>query len=111
MRRANSKCMPISCLFIYYSGALFQYFKICLISHDSVTTQSFENGGVDSACFFTESTQSPTPTPTAGITSLNEIFEYLNEAALFSCLLVNRLWHETSVQILWTGQISKIIIL
>src|SRR6266540_4995411 len=30
---------------------LFQYFKICLISHDSVTTQSFENGGVDSACF------------------------------------------------------------
>src|SRR6266540_3087991 len=69
MRRANSKCMPISCLFIYNSGALFQYFKICLISHDSVTTQSLENGGVDSACFFTESTQSSTPTPTAGITS------------------------------------------
>src|SRR6266498_2964724 len=69
MRGANSKCMPISCLFIYYSRILFQYFKICLISHDSVTTQSFENGRIDSACFFTESTQSPTLIPTAGITN------------------------------------------
>src|SRR6266498_5747913 len=49
-------------------GVLFQYFKICLISHDSVMTQSFENGRVDSACFFTESTQLPTLTPMAGIT-------------------------------------------
>jgi len=31
-------------------------------------TQSFENGEVDFACFFTESTQSPTLTPMAGIT-------------------------------------------
>ncbi len=52
---------------------LFQYFKIWLISHDSVMTQSFENGGVDSACFFTESTQLLTLTPTAGITR-NEYF-------------------------------------
>ena len=57
-----------------FLGALFQYFKICLISHDSVTTQSFENGGVDSAYFFTESTQSPTPTPMAGITRNMHIF-------------------------------------
>src|SRR6266545_2783949 len=59
-------------------GVLFQYFKIWLISHDSVTTQSFENGGVDSACFFTESTQSPTPTPMAGITTFM-YFEYNHE--------------------------------
>ena len=34
---------------------------------------------------------------------LNEIFEYLEEdkAALRSCLLVNRLWCEISVRILW----------
>src|SRR6266498_5482326 len=51
-------------------GVLFQYFKIWLISHDSVTTQSFENGRVDSAYFFTESTQSLTLTLTASITIL-----------------------------------------
>ena len=36
---------------------------------------------------------------------LNGIFEYLQEdkAALRSCLLVNRLWCEVSVQILWTN--------
>src|SRR5581483_2276264 len=34
---------------------------------------------------------------------LNEIFEYLEEdkPALHSCLLVNRLWCEISVRILW----------
>ena len=34
---------------------------------------------------------------------LNEIFEYLEEdgATLHSCLLVNRLWCEVSVRILW----------
>ena len=34
---------------------------------------------------------------------LNEIFEYLEEdkATLRSCLLVNRLWCEVSVRILW----------
>src|ERR1043165_9219595 len=33
---------------------------------------------------------------------LNEIFEYLqSEAALRPCLLVNRLWCEVSVQLLW----------
>src|ERR1044071_10476406 len=34
---------------------------------------------------------------------LNEIFEYLenDKATLFSCLLVNRLWCEISVRILW----------
>src|SRR5688572_32350513 len=34
---------------------------------------------------------------------LNEIFEYLeeDEATLRSCLLVNRLWCEVSVRILW----------
>src|ERR671938_961667 len=34
---------------------------------------------------------------------LNEIFEYLEEdrVALHSCLLVNRLWCEVSVRILW----------
>ena len=34
---------------------------------------------------------------------LNEIFEYLekDEATLHSCLLVNRLWCEVSVRILW----------
>ncbi len=37
------------------------------------------------------------------IDCLNKIFEYLDEAALYSCLLVNRLWCETSVQILWTN--------
>ena len=64
-------CQFLAYLLYILLGALFQYFKICLISHDSVTTQSFENGGVDSAWFFTESTQSPTPTPTAGITINN----------------------------------------
>ena len=35
---------------------------------------------------------------------LNEIFEYLEEKVdLYSCLLVNRLWCEVSVQILWTS--------
>ncbi len=53
--------------------SIFQYFKICLISYDSVTTQLFENGRVDSAYFFTESTQSPTLTPTASITICNNI--------------------------------------
>jgi len=34
---------------------------------------------------------------------LNEIFEYLerNRTTLHSCLLVNRLWCEVSVRILW----------
>src|SRR6266496_4849428 len=34
---------------------------------------------------------------------LNEIFEYLekDKVALHSCLLVNRLWCEVSVRILW----------
>ena len=34
---------------------------------------------------------------------LNEVFEYLEEdkVALHSCLLVNRLWCEISVRILW----------
>ena len=34
---------------------------------------------------------------------LNDIFEYLeeDEVTLRSCLLVNRLWCETSVSILW----------
>ena len=34
---------------------------------------------------------------------LNEIFEYLEEdrVALRSCLLVNQLWCEVSVRILW----------
>src|SRR4051812_28699364 len=34
---------------------------------------------------------------------LNEIFEYLEEdkVTLYSCLLVNRLWCEISVRILW----------
>src|SRR5215469_6257690 len=34
---------------------------------------------------------------------LNEIFEYLHDdkASLYSCLLVNRLWCEISVRILW----------
>jgi hypothetical protein len=34
---------------------------------------------------------------------LNEIFEYLEDdkATLYSCLLVNRLWCEVSVRILW----------
>src|SRR5688500_14396970 len=34
---------------------------------------------------------------------LNEIFEYLEEdkVTLYSCLLVNRLWCEVSVGILW----------
>ena len=34
---------------------------------------------------------------------LNEIFEYLEDKDLHSCLLVNRLWCEVSVQILWTS--------
>ena len=36
---------------------------------------------------------------------LNEIFEYLEgeKKALHSCLLVNRLWCEVSVRILWTS--------
>ncbi|CAG8485678.1 10261_t:CDS:1 [Funneliformis mosseae] len=34
---------------------------------------------------------------------LDEIFEYLEneKATLYSCLLVNRLWHKSSVRILW----------
>src|SRR6266536_4193158 len=34
---------------------------------------------------------------------LNEIFEYLkhDKVSLYSCLLVNRLWCEVSVRILW----------
>ncbi|CAI2193241.1 5951_t:CDS:1 [Funneliformis geosporum] len=34
---------------------------------------------------------------------LDEIFEYLenDKATLYSCILVNRLWHESSVRILW----------
>src|SRR5687768_17076258 len=32
---------------------------------------------------------------------LNDIFEYLEDEALRSCLLVDRLWCETSVPILW----------
>ncbi|RIA84330.1 hypothetical protein C1645_832444 [Glomus cerebriforme] len=32
---------------------------------------------------------------------LNEIFEYLEEFALHSCLLVNRLWCKISIRILW----------
>src|SRR6266511_1710794 len=32
---------------------------------------------------------------------LNEIFEYLDKFSLHSCLLVNRLWCEVSVRILW----------
>ncbi|CAI2191362.1 19438_t:CDS:1, partial [Funneliformis geosporum] len=32
---------------------------------------------------------------------LNEIFEYLKDEDLRSCILVNRLWCETSVRILW----------
>ncbi|GBB98784.1 hypothetical protein RclHR1_03320010 [Rhizophagus clarus] len=42
---------------------------------------------------------------------LNEIFEYLEDdkVSLYSCLLVNRLWCEVSVRILWinAGYISK----
>src|SRR5436305_6710442 len=36
---------------------------------------------------------------------LNEIFEYLKgeKKALYSCLLVNRLWCEISVRILWSS--------
>ncbi len=35
---------------------------------------------------------------------LNEIFEYLEDKVdLYSCLLVNRLWCEVSVRILWTN--------
>ena len=35
--------------------------------------------------------------------ALNETFEYLEEVkvTLYSCLLVNHLWCETSVRILW----------
>ena len=34
---------------------------------------------------------------------INEIFEYLDDdkITLYSCLLVNRLWCEVSVRILW----------
>src|SRR4051794_19307303 len=37
------------------------------------------------------------------IDCLNEIFEYLDndDISLYSCLLVNRLWCEISVRILW----------
>src|ERR1044071_7229567 len=34
---------------------------------------------------------------------LNEIFEYLEDKDLHSCLLVNRLWCEVSVRRLWTN--------
>src|SRR6266498_6137708 len=34
---------------------------------------------------------------------LNEIFKYLNEVDLRSCLLVDRLWCEVAVPILWTS--------
>src|SRR5436309_8022523 len=39
------------------------------------------------------------------IDCLNEIFEYLkkDKVTLHSCLLVNRLWCEVSVRILWTN--------
>src|SRR5687767_10053635 len=34
---------------------------------------------------------------------LNDIFEYLDDVDLRSCLLVNRLWCEVSISILWTN--------
>src|SRR5688572_25645689 len=39
---------------------------------------------------------------TLPVVCLNEIFEYLKDKKdLYSCLLVNRLWCEVSVRILW----------
>ena len=65
-----------------FLGALFQYFKICLISHNSVMTQSFENCGVDFTYFFTESTQSLTLTLTAGITTYR--YEYIQRPPMYN---------------------------
>src|SRR6266542_4950625 len=42
--------------------------------------------------------------PQLPVDCLNEIFKYLNDkVSLHSCLLVNRLWCEISVRILWTN--------
>src|ERR1044071_3260464 len=37
---------------------------------------------------------------------LNEVFEYLEKESIYACLLVNRLWCEVAVKILWRNALG-----